>query len=217
MSDQGKKLKLYNYWRSSASWRVRIILEKLGLPYDYIAVDLTKNEQKSTSFLEINPSGLVPALVLENGTVITQSLAIIEYLIKSYIIEDIFLPAGGALECSRITQIAMIVACDTHPLQNLRELLLIDDLEGRKNRAAQVINRSLSLVENLIGDSDIHYCVGNKMSLADVCLVPQVYNARRWGIDVNSMYPKIARIDAYLSRCPEFLAAHPDQQPDAKK
>ena len=225
-------MRLYGYWRSSASWRVRIALALYELPYEYVPIDLTKGEQNANKYLEVNPSGLVPALVLEDGTIITQSVAIIEYL--QAISSACHLFPNDAIHRARVWQIAMIIACDTHPLQNLRELVPIANLGERKERAASVIRRGLALVENLLNQMnpgivsfdpecfeknnapEIRFCIGNQLTLADLCLVPQVYNARRWGVDVNLEFPTIAGIDSHLGGLEIFRSAHPDRQPDAK-
>jgi len=219
-------MKLYGYWRSSATWRVRIVLEYLELQYEYVPVDLTKGEQNDPSYMKINASSLVPSLVLDDGKVISQSVAIIEYL-QTLATPALRLSPIDPLERARAWEIGMIIACDTHPLQNLRELKSLDNVSERKARAQTVIRRGLELVEGVLraakctqtlGNVSIKslYCVGSTLSIADVCLIPQVYNARRWGIDVDTEFPIIAGIDASLSVLPVFRRAHPNHQVDAK-
>lgn len=205
---------LYSYWRSSASYRVRIALALKGIDYKYIAINLVKGEHRSESYKLLNPSGLVPTLMIDDeGLLLTQSLAIIEYLDEIEIGGAPLLPRDPILR-AKAREIACVLACDVHPRQNLRVLMEIEDETRRADQARIVIGEGLSVVEALISNTTTSsYCVGEGVSIADVVLVPQVYNARRWGVDMAA-FPKINAIVSHLESLPPFLHAHPDSQPD---
>lgn len=214
---QQEKPVLYDYWRSSASYRVRIALNLLGLDYHSEPVDLLQKQHLDQSYRNINPQGLVPSLRI-GGRLLTQSLAIIEYL------HDItpgsqLLPADPESR-SRTRQLAFIIAMDIHPICNLGVVTHITDLADRSVRDADTIRtewmrhyitRGLTAFETLLDDGTAaQFCCGDQPTLADVCLVPQIYNARRWGADLAAL-PNIRRIAGHCLTLDAFAAAHPDR------
>ncbi len=211
-------MKLYTYFRSSCSYRVRIALGVKGLAWENAFVHLRRGEQRSAELLALNPQGLVPTLV-DGDTVLGQSLAILEYLEERHP-EPPLLPAGAA-ERARVRQLAALVACEIQPLQNqgVVELLraefgLSDPDVSRWIRIA--IERGLAAVESLLDHSATGTCChGEQPTLADVCLIPQVYNARRFGCDLSS-FPTVRRIDEHCSGLVAFAQAAPEAQPDAE-
>lgn len=213
-------MKLYTYFRSSAAYRVRIALALKGLPYDAVPVHLVKGggEQRQPGFLALNPAGLVPALD-DDGMILAQSMAIIEYL------EDMH-PAPPLLPSSpsaraRVRALAQTIACDIHPLNNLRVLQYLAGTlnvpeERRTAWYRHWVNEGFRTIEELLSQPETgSFCHGDRPGLADCCLVPQVFNARRFGIEVEA-FPSIARIDASCRLLPAFQNAHPDRQPDAE-
>jgi len=214
------KLRLYDYWRSSASYRVRIALNLKGLAYQQVPIRLARDggEQQQAAFLALNPQGLVP--VLQHGErVVRQSLAIIEYLDEVQPSPPL-LP-GSARDRARVRAMAQLVACDIHPLCNLRVLGYLErELGvGEEARLAWMrhwIASGLAAFEAQVFEhpSTGDYCEGEMPGLADCCLVPQLYNARRHGLDL-SPYPNLCRIDANCNALPAFDAARPERQPDA--
>ncbi|MFC5513363.1 maleylacetoacetate isomerase [Massilia jejuensis] len=214
-------MKLYTYFRSSAAYRVRIALNLKGLSYDTVPVHLLKEggQQRREEFRQINPSGLVPAFQDERIT-LTQSMAIIEYLDERY--PAVPLLPHDAPGRARVRELAQIVACDIHPLNNLRVLrYLVRELGLSEDQKNTWIRRWIS--EGLAG-LEAHlardpaagpFCHDSSPTIADCFLVPQVYNARRFDIDL-AVYSNIARIDALCVDLPAFAAAHPSKQPDAE-
>lgn len=213
-------MKLYSYYRSSAAYRVRIALNLKQLPYETVGVHLLKNggEQKQPAYSAKNPQKLVPALE-DNGQVFTQSLAIIEYLDEAYPAQPL-LPAA-ATECARVRAIAQLIACDIHPLNNLRVLGYLQNQLGADETAKTEwyrhwIQEGFAALETLLQSEQTgRFCHGDTPTLADCCLVPQVYNARRFQVDL-SPYPTIVRIVAECEALPAFQAAAPENQPDAE-
>lgn len=212
-------MKLYSFFRSSASYRVRIALNLKGIEYEYVPCHLRKGEQRSETFLALNPHGLVPMLELD-GAVITQSLAIIEYLDECYP-QHPLLPREQ-LGRARVRGIALSAACDIHPLNNLRVLNYLEDVlaidESARNRWYQhwVKVGFEALEQQLAQDRDTgEYCHGDAPTLADVCLVPQVANAERFHCDLSA-YPTITRINQACLCLEPFRAAMPKEQPDAE-
>lgn len=203
---------LHGYWRSGTSYRTRIALNLKGLTYQQVPVDLREGDQKSEAFLALNPQGLVPALEID-GQVLTQSPAILEWLEERFP-EPALLPTG--LEGrARVRAMAALVACDIHPLNNLRVLKAVKALGGDTDAWAQGwIRPGFDALEVLIGQSGDGWCFGDQPTLADCCLLPQVYSARRFQIDVAA-WPRIAAIETRAADHPAFQAAHPDRQPDA--
>jgi maleylacetoacetate isomerase len=214
-------MKLFSYFRSSAAWRVRIALSHKGIPHGTVPVHLVRDggQQHSESYREMNPQGLVPALVDEDQA-FGQSLAIIEYLEETHP-DPPLLPqdyAGRAV----VRGMALGIACDIHPLQNLRVLNYLRGplAQGDAPVAEWVrywITQGFRPLEELArrhGDGR-HYLYGESVSLADVCLVPQMYNARRYYCDMTP-FPALVAIDAHLQSLPEFATTRPEAQPDAE-
>lgn len=213
-------MKLYNFFRSSASYRVRIALNLKGLDYEYRAVHLRRGggEQFGAEFLAVNPQALVP--VLEDGPhVLTQSLSILEYLEETHP-EPPLLPAPRA-ERARVRAIALSIACDVHPLNNLRVLEFLGKLgvspEARTEWYRHWVDIGLRALEAELVASPFtgKFCHGDTPSIADCCLVPQLFNARRFGCDL-SPYSRLLAVEASCNTLPAFLAAAPDVQPDAE-
>jgi maleylpyruvate isomerase len=209
-------MRLYDYWRSSAAYRVRIALNFKGLAYEQVAVDLRKGAQREPALLAINPQGLVPVLE-DDGAVLTQSLPILNYLQERYP-EPALLPDDLPGRCQS-RAIAVAIACEIHPLNNLRVLQYLEHELGldEARRTAWYrhwIAEGFRPLEAMIARSAGAFCVGDAPSLADVCLVPQVYNARRYACDL-APYPTIRRIDERCRALEPFARAAPERQPDA--
>ncbi|MEO8740971.1 MAG: maleylacetoacetate isomerase [Casimicrobiaceae bacterium] len=211
-------MKLYNYFRSSAAYRVRIALNLKGLAYEYIPVHLTKGEQRSDAYVAVNAQALVPTLV-DDALTVSQSLAIIEYLDERYPRPPL-LPATP-VERARVRAIALAIACDIHPLNNLRVLHYLTRTLSVSEEAKNAwyrhwVDTGLGALEVQLANnaSAAAYCHGDTPTLADICLVPQLANARRYGIALDA-YPTLLRIDANCSQLAAFAAAAPDAQPDA--
>ena len=211
-------MKLYNYFRSSAAYRVRIALNLKGLAFEYIPVHLTKGEQRSERYLTLNAQALVPTLV-DDAVTLPQSLAIIEYLDERFP-QPPLLPATP-VQRARVRAIALAIACDIHPLNNLRVLQYLTRTlavsEDAKNAwYRHWIDTGLGALEaQLASDAATGaYCHGDVPTLADICLVPQLANARRFGIALAA-YPTLLRIDANCQKLAAFAAAAPEAQPDA--
>ena len=212
-------LQLFNYFRSSASYRVRIALALKGLDYDYMPVQLTRNEHFKESYAALSPARLVP-LLKDDERIVTQSLAIIEYLDELHP-QPLLLP-GTALERARIRALALDVACEIHPLNNLRVLRYLTQDMGLSSQQkdawyAHWIALGLGALEEMLATSSAtgQFCHGDTPTLADCCLVPQVFNARRFGCPTQG-YPTIERIVATCEQLPAFAQAAPGQQPDAE-
>lgn len=214
-------MELYTYFRSSAAYRVRIALNLKGLKADYRYVHLVKDggQQHQPEYLALNPQGLVPALV-DKGHVLTQSLAIIEYLDETHP-QPPLLPKDAPGR-ARVRALAQIVACDIHPVNNQRILMYLEK-EFRADEAARSkwyrhwIVEGFNALDKLLGSSPAtgKFCHGDQPTLADICLVPQVFNARRFKIDLAS-FPAIERINATCLALAAFADAAPDRQPDAE-
>jgi maleylpyruvate isomerase len=209
-------MRLYDYWRSSAAYRVRLALNFKGLSYEQIPIDLRKGAQREPAFLALNPQGLVPVLE-DDGAILTQSLPILNYLEERYP-EPALLPRDSAGR-ARSRAIAVAIACEIHPLNNLRVLQYLErELgldEGRRMAwYRHWIAEGFGPLERMIARSAGEFCVGDFPSLADLCLVPQVYNARRHQCDLEA-YPIIRRIDERCREIEAFARAAPERQPDA--
>ena len=203
---------LHGYWRSGAAYRVRIGLNLKGLTYEQSPVELRTGEQRSEAFLSLNPQGLVPALEAD-GQVLTQSLAILEWLEERH--PDPALLPGPSADRAVVRAMAAIVACDIHPLNNLRVLKAVGALGAVQNDwAGQWIAPGFDALEALIAQHGRGWAFGDQPGLADCFLVPQIFSARRFEIDVSA-WPRIAAIDAMAAAHPAFQAAHPANQPDA--
>ena len=213
-------MKLYTYFRSSAAYRVRIALQLKGLAYDAIPVHLLRDggEQNHSSYQAVNPQGLVPAL--DTGSaVLTQSLAILEWLEETYP-QPPLLPQGADARAA-VRAIAQAIACDVHPLNNLRVLNYLTHTlgvtEAQKNAwYLHWVNTGLAAVEQMLvaAGSSGAFCIGDSPTFADCCLIPQVFNARRFACDLSAM-PTIVRIADACEQLPAFVAAAPAQQSDA--
>ncbi|KDO21242.1 maleylacetoacetate isomerase [Saprolegnia parasitica CBS 223.65] len=210
--------KLHSYWRSSCSWRVRISLAYKQIPYEYVAVNLLKAEQVGPAFTAINPNGRVPTLEID-GHALHQSGAILEYLEETHPAHPL-LPAD-ALGRAHVRNLCGLIGCDIQPIQNLAVMKRAvinyaeaDQMAARMAWSKEWIERGFHVLEAELAKTAGKYCVGDAISLADVYLEPQVYNANRFQVDM-AKYPTIARIVAALAEHPAFYAAHPSQQPDA--
>ena len=203
-------IRLFDYWRSSASYRVRIALGLAGLEWESVPVNLAEGAQQSPQHLERNPQGLVPVLEID-GLQFTQSLAIIEYLDETRQLG--LLPADPAGR-ARVRALSHAIAMEIHPVCNLR-VATYAAAHSRGSVTMQswmqhFITPGLSAFETML-DSDT-YCYGESVTLADICLFPQLYNAHRWQVDLARM-PKIRAIEKTLANFPAFAAAHPDKAP----
>src|SRR5438477_2305780 len=209
-------MKLHGYFRSSASYRVRIALNLKGLSAEHLPHHLRRGEQRDPAYLAINPQGLVPTLQ-DGSAVITQSLAIIEWLDETHP-KPPLLPRDP-LRRAKVRAFAMALACDTHPVQNLKVLARLRQLglpEQQVTEWAAWANREgLAACEILITDESGPFCFGDQPTLADLCLVPQLANARRFGVDV-SIYPRLLQAEAAARATKAFADAAPDRQPDAE-
>ena len=207
---------LHPYFRSSAAWRVRIVLALKGVAADLAFQHLRKAEQLGPAYRAVNPQGLLPSLVLDDGQVLTQSLAICEYLNETF--PDPPLLPSDAVERARVRAFAQAVACDIHPVQNLRVLKALEALgHGEATRtawAARVIADGFDALEALIADRSTPFAFGDRPSLADVLLVPQMANARRFGVDLR--WPRLQSVEAACMALDAFETTRPERQPDAE-
>lgn len=206
-------LKLYGYWRSSSAYRVRIALHTKGLAFENLPINLLKGEQRSSDYLQITPTGFVPALVV-GGRVLTESLAICEWLEEMHPSPPL-LPSD-AFERAWVRSLALLVASRVQPRQNLSVLQEVPQ-EERAARARRVIEPGLLALEQLVRRERKGgpFCAGATVSLAEVCLVPQLYAARRFGVELGALECLLRAEEAAL-QLPAFVAAHPDRQPDAQ-
>jgi maleylacetoacetate isomerase len=204
---------LHDYFRSSAAYRVRIALNLKGVAYDRRSVNLAEGAQKDSAYRALNPQGFVPMLEID-GLALTQSLAICDYLDARY--EDPpFVPADPA-DRAHALALALTIACDIHPLNNLRVLKYLKGPLGASEEAKDAwyrhwVAEGLAALEALAAPRAGDYLFGNAPGLADICLVPQLYNARRFSVPLDS-YPTLLRADATAAGHPAFAAAHPDRQ-----
>lgn len=209
-------MKLYSYWRSTTSVRVRAALNLKGVAHELETLDLTKGTQKGAEYAAINPSKGVPSLVLDDGTVLTQSLAIIDYLDASFP-EPPMLPAD-AKDRARILAASLCIAMDIHPVNNLMVLNRLKSQFGATQEQnvdwmQHWMHEGFTAFHALIDDTG-PYCFGDAVTLADLCLVGQMVNARRWGLDM-APFARLEEIDARLRDITAIHAALPEQQPDA--
>jgi len=213
-------LKVYGYFRSSASYRLRIALNLKGLAPEQAFVHLRRDEQRAPDYLALNPEGLVPALVTDDGQVLTQSLAIIEWLDERFPLPRL-LPedADGR---ARVRAIALAIACDIHPIDNLRVLAYLRDRLGLDQAArdawyAHWVAEGLTALEARLARDPAtgRFCHGDTPTLADICLVPQLANAARMGCPLDA-YPTLIRIADAAGTLPAFADAAPGRQPDAE-
>ncbi|WP_027666119.1 maleylacetoacetate isomerase [Rhizobium leguminosarum] len=202
---------LYDYWRSSASYRVRIALNLLGIDYKTVPVNLLEGAHRTPEYLALNPQGLVPTLVID-GKTLTQSLAIVEYLAETRP-ECGLLPSDIA-DRQKVRALAYAVAMDIHPICNMHVvshlMTMTEKPDAREEWMKHFISDGLGKLEAMTGEADGAFSVGDTPTMADLCLVPQVYNARRWGVDMTA-FKRIVAIDARCADLPAFQAAHPDR------
>lgn len=206
---------LHGYFRSSASWRLRIALAFKGLAHKTVSHHLLRGEQNAPAYRRINPQGLVPSLVLDSGDVLTQSLAIIEYL-EEVVPEPPLLPVDS-LERARVRAAALVIACDVHPLQNRKVLERVRRLGGDEavqEWGRQAIEPGIEALAELVAGYDGPYCFGDRVTLADICLVPQLANARRF--DARTDFGRIPAIERDCLAHPAFAETRPERQPDAQ-
>jgi maleylacetoacetate isomerase len=213
-------MKLYDYFRSSAAYRVRIALNLKGLASERQPIHLAKGVQATPDYVAVNPQGLLPSLVADDGSVLTQSLAIIEWLDETHPAPPL-LPATPN-ERARVRAIALAIACDIHPLNNLRVLRYLAGplalpQETRDTWYAHWCHVGLSALETQLARESAtgRFCHGDAPTLADICLVPQLANARRFKVDVTP-FPTLTRIEAACHALAAFADAAPDKQPDAE-
>ena len=207
---------LYDYWRSSAAYRVRIALNLKGVDYESRAVDLREDAQKSAEYRALNPQGLVPMLEID-GHRLTQSVAIINYLDLRYPNQPL-LPASAA-ERAHVVAMAMAIACDIHPLNNLRVLKYLKNELGRSQDEVDGwyrhwIAEGLPALEAMAAPRAGKFLFGNAPTGADVCLIPQLYNARRFDVPLDA-YPTLLRAEENANQLEAFAAAHPDRQEES--
>jgi len=204
---------LYDYYRSSAAYRVRIALNLKGVDYESRQVNLAGGDQKSPDYHAINPQGLVPMLEID-GQRLTQSLAIITYLDFRFSNQPL-LPASVAAR-AHVLALSLTIACDIHPLNNLRVLHYLRDELGQDQDSRDAwyrhwIEEGFAALEVLAKDQSGDFLFGDGPTMADVCLVPQMFNARRFNVPLDA-YPTLLRAEANATALPAFAAAHPDKQ-----
>jgi maleylacetoacetate isomerase len=205
------KPRLFDYFRSSASYRVRIALNLKGLDHERVPLNLLEGGQKGPDYRAINPQGLIPALEID-GRILTQSLAIIDYL-EATRPEPPLLPKDPA-DSAHVRALALAVACDIHPLNNLRVLKylsgpLAQPQEARDSWYRHWVSEGLEALEALAAARAGRFLFGDSPTLADICLVPQLFNARRFEVPLDD-YPTLVRADSEAGRLEAFAAAHPD-------
>ena len=206
-------MELFAYYRSTSSYRLRIALALKGLDYQTVPINLLKGEHRQPVYQAINPQGRVPALRTDDGNVLIQSPAIIEYLEERYPVRPLL--SDDLITRAHERAVAALIACDIHPLHNVSVLNQLRQLGQGEEQVTQWIghwvSQGLAAIEQLIGDSG--YCFGPEPGLADVYLIPQVYAAQRFDVPLAA-YPRIARVVALAEQHPAFLKAHPARQPD---
>ena len=210
-------MKLHGYFRSATSYRVRIALNLKGVTVEHLPRHLRKGEQRAPDYLSLNPQGLVPTLQDDGGAVLTQSLAIIEWLEETHP-EPPLLPKDP-LRRAKVRAVALVLACDTHPVQNLKVLARLRQLglpeEQVTDWAAWANREGLAACEVLLANEPGPFCFGATPTLADLCLVPQLGNARRFGVDV-AVYPRLLQAEAAAKAMTAFADAAPERQIDAE-
>ncbi|MDE1164997.1 MAG: maleylacetoacetate isomerase [Pseudomonas sp.] len=206
-------MKLYTYYRSTSSYRVRIALALKGLSVQAVPINLLKGQQRQPDYLALNPQGRVPMLELDSGERLLQSPAIIEYLEECYPTPTLLV--GDPLQRARARGVAALIGCDVHPLHNVSVLNRLREGGASDTQVAEWIShwisQGLAAVESMIGDQG--YCLGALPGLADVYLIPQVYAAERFNVSLAA-YPRIARVAALAAQHPAFIQAHPSRQVD---
>jgi maleylpyruvate isomerase len=210
-------MKLHGYFRSGAAYRVRVALNLKGLSAQHLTHHLRKGEQTAPDYLALNPQGLVPTLEDGEGGILTQSLAIVEWLDETHPTPPL-LPLD-AMQRAKARALALAIACDIHPVQNLKVLTRLRQLglpeEKVAEWAAWVNREGLAACEKLIAKEPGPFCFGEVPTIADICLVPQLFNARRFGVDVSA-FPRLLQAEAACKAMQAFADAAPDRQPDAE-
>lgn len=209
-------MKLYSYFRSSAAYRLRIALNLKGLDYEYLPVNLLKKEQKGSEYMRLNPQGLVPAMELPGGVTLGQSVALLEWLEETHP-EPALLP-GDPIERARVRSVVNNIVCDIHPICNMAVTNYLSEHLGAQQEDVIAwyttwMHRGFSAVEQVLAANASTYSFGEAPGMADVCLVPQVYNARRFDIPMGD-FPNINRVVKRCNTLAPFQAAAPEQQPD---
>lgn len=207
-------MKLYSYWRSTTSYRVRIALHLKQIAFEIVPVDLVAGVQRDAEYLKVNPVAGVPALVLDDGTVLTQSIAILEWIEARY--PDPAMIPTDPVQAALVRAAALVIASDVHPVNNLK---VVQQLKAMGHSQDETVTwmqdwmtRGFKAYDALIPGG--RFSFGETPSLADICLVAQLYNAHRWGVDL-SPFPRLTEIEARCLALPAFDAAHPQNQPDA--
>jgi maleylacetoacetate isomerase len=208
-------MKLYSFFRSTASYRVRIALALKGLSYETESIRFSDNAHRTDAFRKVNPQRRVPALDLGDGDTLIQSLAIIEYLDETHP-EPALLP-GDPIERARVRAVAQIISCDIHPLNNIGTRQVLTGMFGADEKAldewtAYWIQEGFAAVDRLLEPGP--YAFGDTITLADLCIVPQVFNAHRYKVPLGD-FPRLVAVEAAARQHPAFLAAAPEAQPDA--
>lgn len=208
-------VRLYGYWRSTTSYRVRIALNLKGIVYEQVSVNLVSGEQSAEEFTALNPGQGVPVLVLEDGTVLTQSMAILDWLDRSC--PDPALLPEDPVERSQAFAAALGIATDIHPINNLRVIAKLKAMGHSQDEAVEWMNdwmaRGFAAFSELIREN-ADFCFGGAPGLADICLIPQLYNARRWGLDLTP-FERLTDIETRCFALPDFDNARTENQPDA--
>ena len=206
---------LHSYWRSGTSYRTRIALNLKGLTYEQHTVDLRQRAHKTPEYLALNPQGMVPALEID-GAILTQSVAILEWLEEAY--PDPALLPAAPLERARVRAMAALIGSDVHPLNNLRVLGAVRSLgadqAGVDAWAEGWIKAGFDALEQMVARDGQGWTFGASPTLADCYLIPQLYSARRFNVDLTP-WPRLLAIEQVSESHPAFIAAHPDNQPDA--
>lgn len=214
MSDL-ENMKLFTYWRSTTSYRIRIALNLKELSVESIPVNLVAGEQNSPDYAGLNPGRGVPTLVLKDGSALTQSMAILEWLEETRP-EPPLLPTDPLLR-AQVRAAALVIAADIHPVNNLRVINKLKTMGHDQDTVVDWMNdwmtQGFTAFQQML-DPDAPYCFGNAPGLADLCLVPQLYNAHRWGCDLTR-FKRLTEIEARCLQIPAFDAARPELQPDA--
>ncbi len=218
MNSQPLKLKLYSYWRSSTSYRVRWALNLKQIPYDYVPVNLLSGEHLEPAHLARNPTGGVPVLELPSGQLLSESVAIMEWLDEAYPNLGAKLYPGTHEERAQIRRAVEAINSGIHPVQNLRVLKYLSDDQGVRSKwAAHWIRVGLMSFEQLLPKNKTKYCFGSAPTAADVCLLPQLYSANRYQINVEHEFPRLHEIAKNALATAECQRAIPENQPDAVK
>ncbi len=208
-------MRLYSYWRSTTSYRVRIALNLKGIAYDSIPVDLIKGEQAADDYAALNPIKGVPTLITDDGALITQSMAILDYL-DHVVSEPALLPRDDLTQRAHVLAAAMVFATDVHPVNNLKVVKKVKSLSDDATGLAWMqdwMRQGFAAYDALIAP-DTPFSFGDMPDLADICLVAQLYNAHRWNVDL-SPFPRLQEIEMRCLALPSFQAAKPENQKDA--